>query len=173
MKRIALLALFAVPAVSSAQITPFEIGVGYGQSGRFTRDSGGRGRMVGPEVSVSQNVVSLPVAGNIRIGASAFFGGGLEHGSDTDGTVYRVFAHYKSPNLGPSGIYILVGGHYAIGKGRGGSFDEEKRAGADFGVGMGLGPGGLPLPKTSIELIAHQNTKAQLEGWSLMLKLRL
>jgi hypothetical protein len=173
MKRIFALAALAVPGIAASQVTPFEFGIGYGQSSRFDRDSGGRGRLEGPVVSISQSVFSLPVAGSVRVGASALFGGGLSQGSDTDGNVYRLFVHYKSPSLGPSGIYVLIGGHWATAKGRGGSFGEVDRAGADFGLGMGLGPGGLPVPKTSLELVAHQNKKAQLEGYTLSLKLRL
>ncbi len=173
MKRLFLIALAVLPVLAAAQVTPFEFGIGYGQSNKFDRDSGGRGRLEGPELSISQSVFTLPAAGDIRLGASVLFGGGLSHGSDTDGNVFRLYGHYKSPNLGPSGIYVLVGGHWAHAKGRGGSFDSVNRMGTDFGVGMGLGPGGLPIPKTSIEVVRHQSRRSQLEGWSVTLKLRL
>lgn len=173
MNRLLLVPLFALPVFAAAQVTPFEIGIGYGQSDRFDKDSGGRGRLIGPELSISQSVFSLPATGSIRVGASAFFGGGLEHGSDTDGDVYRLFVHYKSPTLGAAGVYIVVGGHWATAKGRGGSFDKATRAGADSGVGMNLGAGGTPLPKTALEVISYRSKRDQLQGWVVSLKLRL
>ena len=143
----------AVPFAASAQLTPFEVSVGWGQSGSFTRDSGGRGKLEGPVFSVSQSFVNLPFVGEARIGLSAFLGGQLSHGSDTDGNVYRVFGRYKTPTVAKD-LYGIIGANYSWGKGRG-------------------GPSAAPLPRASLEFISHQSARAQLRGWSLNLSLRL
>lgn len=159
-----------VPA--SAQLTPFEVGIGYGQSGSFTRDSGGRGKLEGPVISISQSFLSLPMAGEARVGISALLGGQLGSGNDTDGNVYRVFGRYRTPSMG-KGVYGIVGAHYAFAKGRGGSFDEVSRIGGDIGLGMPLGPSTPVLPRASIEVLSHQSARSQLRGWSVNLALRL
>ncbi|HRK23264.1 MAG TPA: hypothetical protein PLX06_15700 [Fimbriimonadaceae bacterium] len=172
MKLLVIVLLGSLAAVSLAQVTPFEIGVGYGQSGRFDRDSGGRGELKGPELTISQSYVKLPFVGEARIGASMLFGGQLESGDDTDGTVLRVFARYKSPSFG-SGLYAIGGVYWGQAKGRAGSFGEMNRSGVDLGLGMPLGNPTAGLAKTSLELIHHQSARAQFRGWSLGLMVRL
>jgi len=164
--------VLALPFAASAQLTPFEVSVGWGQSGSFTRDSGVRGKLEGPVFSVSQSFADLPFVGEVRIGLSAFLGGQLSHGSDTDGNVYRVFGRYKTPTIAKN-LYGIVGANYSWGKGRGGSFGEVSRIGGDIGVGMPIGPSAAALPRASLEFLSHQSARSQLRGWSLNLSLRL
>lgn len=172
MKLAACLAFASLGAVGMAQLTPFEIGVGYGQTGRFDLDSGGRGRLEGPVLSLSQSFLKLPFVGEARIGASMLFGGQLESGGDTDGTLLRVFGRYNTPSVG-TGFYGLIGVYWARAEGRGGSFGETNRSGVDLGVGMPLGNPTGGIAKTTLELVNHQSGSSQFRGWSLMLLVRL
>jgi len=173
MKFVFALAAFCLALPAAAQITPFEIGVGWGQSASFTKDSGGRGRLDGIELTLAQSLMKLPFIGEARIGASALLGGQLTSGGDADGNVYRLFAQYHTPSFGPQGFYGIVGSHYARAEGRGGSFDHVEAMGFDIGVGMALGAPAPLLPKTAIEVVNHQNSRSQLRGWSVTFLIRL
>jgi hypothetical protein len=156
------------PSLVFGQLTPFEVGVGYGQSGTFTKDSGGRGKLEGPVISISQSLLSLPAAGEVRVGASALLG----TSGGADGNVYRVFARYRTPSLG-MGLYGTAGVHWAYADGRSGSFDKVSRIGGDIGVGIPLGPTVPVLPKATLEVLSHQSARSQLRGWSATLTIRL
>jgi hypothetical protein len=161
--------LFVTPA--AAQLTPFEIQVGYGMSDSFRMNSGDRGRIEGLEVGVSQAFLKLPFVGELRIGISALLGGQL--GGDDDGNVYRLFARYKTPSAGPNGMYGVVGVNFSRAEARRDAFDDFDRAGVDLGVGLPLGSPLPLLPNAALELIHHQSSKAQLRGWTLSVVVRI
>jgi hypothetical protein len=160
-------------AAAIGQLTPFEFGAGYGRSASFAKNSGGSGALVGPEFSVSQALLALPLSGEVRIGASALFGGSLSSGSDADGSVYRLFARWKSPSAGPESLYGVVGVYWGTAQSKGNSFDNVHGTGLDLGVGMPAGQILPGLPKTSFELIFHQGSEPQLRGWSVGVVVRL
>lgn len=169
---LSLTVLAVLAGVASAQVTPFEIGVGYGQSGTFDKDSGGRGKLEGPELSISQAYLKLPFVGEAKVGASMLFGGQLKHGSDADGSVFRLFARYNTPAVG-NGIYGIGGFWWGRAKGRGGSFGTLNRSGIDLGVGLPLNNPVGKVVKSSLELVNHQSARAQFRGWTLMAVFRL
>lgn len=173
MKRILVLAAVCFSLPAAAQVTPFEIGVGYGQSASFTRDSGGTGRLEGVELTASQSLLRLPFIGDARVGISVLLGGQIIGSGDTEGNVYRLFAQYHTPSFGPQGFYGIVGTHYARAEGRGGSFDRAEAMGIDLGIGMPLGVPAPLLPKAAIEVVNHQNPRSQLRGWSVTFLIRL
>lgn len=172
MKRILVLAAVCLSLPAAAQITPFEIGVGWGQSGSFTKDTGGRGRLEGVELTLSQSLLKLPFVGEARLGVSALLSGQLGIGDDL-GNVYRLFAQYHTPSFGPQGFYGIVGMHFAHAEGANGAFDNVNASGIDLGLGIPLGAPAPLLPKTAIEVVNHQNSKSQLRGWSVTFLIRL
>lgn len=173
MKFILALAALCVALPAAAQITPFEIGVGYGQSASFTRDSGGRGKLEGLELTISQSLLRLPFIGDARVGISVLLGGQLIGSGDTEGNVYRLFAQYHTPAFGPGGFYGIFGTHYARAEGRGGSFDRAEAMGIEIGLGIPLGAPAPLLPKLALEVVNHQNSRSQLRGWSIGFVIRL
>lgn len=170
-----LLSLAALSTLGAAQVLPAEFGIGYASSARFARDSGGYGRLTGPELTIQQKLLNVPLLGEASIGVSAFLGGVLQNGGDTDGNVFRVFARGKSPGAGPNGMYFIGGPYMAFGSGRGGSFGEVNGVGLDVGLGFPLALNlGLPsMPSTSVEIINHQGSRAELRGWSVGIMIRM
>lgn len=171
MKLLAVAFGVAIAAFASAQLTPFEFGAAYAQSGSFTKSVGGKGRIEGIELSISQSFLKLPFVGEARLGVSALLGGGL-NGGDSDGNVYRIFARYKTPSAGPTGFYGLIGINVARAEGRAGSFTHVNGSGIDLGVGTPLGAMFPGMPSASLEFINHQSSDPQLRGWSLGLTMR-
>ncbi len=166
MKRFLLPYALSISAGALAQLTPFEIGAGYAQSGSFDKDTGGRGRIEGLSLSLSQSVLRLPLAGEVRLGASGILNG-------SDGSLVRVFGRYRSPSGGPNGGYGILGVWWARAEGKDGAFDTKDGTGVDVGIGLPLG-GVLPgLPSVSLELISHQGNVAQPRGWSAVASFRL
>jgi hypothetical protein len=173
MRTIALVFACSLAAASFGQLTPFEFGAGYAQSGPFDKDTGGRGKLKGLELSISQSVVSFPILGEARIGASVLLGGVGNSGDDTDGTVFRLFARYKTIQVGSNSLYGLAGIFWARADGRGGSFDAFDGTGVDVGGGLPLGSILPGLPGGALELIFHQASDPQLRGWSLVFVVRM
>ncbi len=168
MKRLLVPTCILAAAAVHADVTPFTINVNYAWSNTFTRSNGSSGRLSGIEIGVAQSVVKLPFLGEARVGVSALLGGLLQKGGDADGNVYRVFAWYKTPMAGPSGVYALGGFSYANAQSRGGSFNNVSGFGADFGVGIPLKTGGVPgVPTPALELMWHQGAHAQTRGFSI------
>ncbi len=165
MKRIVLLAGLTVAAVSAhAQVTPFTINVSYGRTNTFDLNGGGSGYIAGAELSVAQSILKLPFIGEARVGASALFGNSIMKGP-VDGTVYRLFAWYKTPMAGPNGMYGLGGFSYATAQSRGGAFDNASGIGFDFGIGIPLSMGGVgKISRSALEFVYHQGSKAQTRG---------
>lgn len=173
MKRILVPCALLIVAASQADVTPFTINVNYAWSNSFTRLNGTTGRLSGIELGVSQSVVKLPFLGEARLGVSALLGGVLQKGGDADGTVYRIFAWYKTPMAGPSGVYGLGGLHFASAQARGGAFDSVSGFGMDFGIGIPLKAAPVPGgPGAAIELMYHQGAHAQTRGYSVGVNIR-
>lgn len=171
MKRAFVFGLALPAAFAAAQVSPFNINVNYAWSNSFNLNGGGTGRLSGIEVGVSQSVVKLPFLGEARVGATALFGN-LFRGNGVDGSLYRIFAWYKTPMAGPSGVYGLGGFHYATASGRGGTFDTVSGFGVDFGIGIPLSAGVPGVPSPAIEVMYHQGSRAQLRGFSIGVNVR-
>lgn len=175
MKRISCLFAIAVAGSASSQVMPVEFGVGYAKSESFARADAGRGTLSGPEFTIQQRMLAVPLLGEATVGASILFGGALAQGNDADGTVYRLFARGRSQAAGPEGLYILGGPFFAFGSGRGGSFGSISGVGFDLGVGFPLAiKTGLPgMPSSSLEIINHSGPRAELRGWSIGIVFRM
>ncbi len=173
MKRLLVPCLLLASGVVQADVTPFSISVNYAWSNSFTKLNGSTGRLEGIELGVSQSVVKLPFLGEARVGVSALLGGILRKGADTDGTIYRVFAWYKTPMAGPSGIYGLGGFSYANAQSRGGAFNNVSGFGVDFGVGFPLKTASVPgVPTPALEVMWHQGSHAQTRGFSVGINIK-
>lgn len=173
MKRLLVPGLLLAAGVAQADVTPFSISVNYAFSNSFRKLNGTSGRLEGIELGVSQSVVKLPFMGEARVGVSALLGGMLRRGSDTDGTVYRVFAWYKTPMAGPSGVYALGGFSYANAQSRGGAFNNVSGFGADFGIGIPLKTAPVPgVPMPTLEVMWHQGSHAQTRGISVGINIK-
>lgn len=166
MKRTLVPVLLAAAAFSCADVTPFTINVNYAWSNSFDLNGGGSGRLQGLELAVSQSLLKLPMLGEARVGVSALFGNVLSRGGE-DGTLYRIFAYYKTPMAGPSGVYGLGGLSYASATGRNGNFDTQSGLGLDFGFGFPIGTGVPGVPGAAIEVMYHQGAKAATRGFSV------
>jgi hypothetical protein len=166
MKAIALLATLALAGAALCQLTPFELGAGYGQTNSYTRSTGGQAKIAGMEFSVSQAILRLPFVGEARIGLSGLF-------DNDEGNVFRLFGHYRSPSAGPNGLYGVIGVFYARAESKGNSFNDFNGSGLEYGAGLPLGSFFPGLPSVAIEWVNHQSSRAQLRGWSLELKIRL
>jgi len=173
MKRFVLLATLAVAAASAhAQITPFTINVSYGRTNSFDLKGGGSGFISGAELSVAQSILKLPFIGEARVGASALFGSSIFKGP-VDGTVYRLFAWYKTPMAGPNGAYGLGGFSWATAQSKGGAFDSVSGFGMDFGIGVPLSMGGVgKVSKTALEFVYHNGSRAQTRGFMIGMSLQ-
>ena len=173
MKRFLVPCALLVVSAAQADVTPFTINVNYAVSNSFTKLNGTSGRLAGIEVAVSQSVVKLPFLGEARLGVSALLGGVLQKGGDADGTIYRLFAWYKTPYAGPSGAYGLGGFHYASAQSRGGAFDNVSGFGMDLGIGIPLKSAPVPGgPGIALEVMYHQGAHAQTRGYSIGLNFK-
>lgn len=167
MKVIALLACLFVAPFATAQITPFEFGAAYSQSASIDLTAGGTGKLEGVEFSISQAILKLPFLGEARYGVSALFSNG-----EADGSLYRLFARYKSPSAGPNGLYGIVGVNWSHADPRSSSFSSKNGIGADVGGGLPMGSLFPGLPSASLEFLYHQSSEDALRGWSLGVTVR-
>lgn len=169
MKRLLVPILIGISAASIAQVTPFNINVGYGWSNTFDLKTGGSGRLQGIELGASQSIVKLPVLGEARVGGSLLLAGTMG-GGGVKGTGYRVYAWYKTPYAGPKGVYGLGGLSYSGANGS--DFDSVSGIGFDFGLGIPLSSSLPGVPSPSLELMYHQGSHAQTRGFSVSVSVK-
>jgi len=127
-------------AASAAPITPFTIYGGYFRGNTFTNRAGAGVHLAGPELGIQQSLLSLPLVGQVDVGASALFSGSGFGGGDS-GNLYRLYAQYKSPTAGPNSIYGIAG--LSFNWAQGSSFDSQHGIATEFGIGF---PIKAPLP---------------------------
>ena len=161
-KRIlALVAVAGACGVAQAQVTPLRVEAAYYRSNNFNGSY-----LSGIELGISQSLLSLPIVGEVRLGASAMFGRALGMGG-LDGNLYRLHGTYKTPSAGPNGLYGLAGLNWQTAQARNSSFGNESGFGVQFGVGLPLSTGLPGIPSASIEAMYRIGPKAPLRGFSV------
>lgn len=153
---------------SAAPITPFSFYGGYFRGNSFSNHAGNSVHFSGFELGAQQSLVSLPLIGQVDLGASVVFGGSLKDSGSVNGNIYRIYANYKTPSAGPSSIYGIGGfGYYWA---SGSSFDTQNGFGTELGVGIPI-KGPLPkfpgVPGAAIEARYRFGSKAATRGFAV------
>jgi hypothetical protein len=140
MKKLLVLSLLTgslVGAASAAPITPFSVYAGYYGGSSFHDKNGNSIHLSGGELGIQQSLVSLPLFGQVDLGASAVFGGTFHGSSSANGNLYRIYAQYKTPSgPGPGSPYGIAA--FSFYSANGSNFSGQSGLGTEFGVGIPL-----------------------------------
>ena len=146
---------------------------GYFSGESFTGFGGLSVRLEGLELGADLTLLKLPlVPVELRLSPSVVFGGGLRHGSDDDGTIYRLMATARVSKPGGTG-YLAGGLGFARIEPRGGARFESK----DGFVGqIALGSAAAnvaPLVPQPFFEVAYSFGDAEFRGLTLSVGVRL
>jgi hypothetical protein len=152
-------------ATASATITPFSFYAGYFRGNSFNNSAGNSVHISGFELGAQQSLVNLPLVGQVDLGASVAFGGSLRDSGSVNGTLYRIYAQYKTPTAGPNSLYGIGGFGYYIATG--GGFDRQSGLGSEIGVGLPIKAPVPGVPGAALEARYRFGSKAATKGFSI------
>lgn len=155
----------AVAAVASVHAQDTRFTITYLSTDKFPLKDGTTGRLTGPEIGLNIKFQSFGTT-NLYFQPSAFLGGKLAHGSDTDGTIYRFMVRAQQP-IPLTGFYGFFAAGYAHSQARNGEFNDVEALETQIGGGYALGGSLLGHFSPNLELSFFQASKGQLRGISL------
>lgn len=154
--------------LAQGKLTPFHFELGIFRSQSIQASGGGTTHFSGLEFGVSQSFLSLPVVGELRVGASVALG--RTFGGGSNGQLYRLRGLYKTPGAGPNGAYGLVGVNFQAAQSN--NFSNASGVGLEFGVGIPLSIPVPKIPSPAIEIGYRLGPNAALRGFSAGLSVR-